>query len=112
MTKQQFIDAIAEETGKPKADIESTIEALTRKIADALATGDKVELRGLKIWFFCHTWRARSERLRDALHKFCNRAQFFLPSILSERLSGANSALENTWRQVNATHYGRRSTIA
>lgn len=46
MTKQQLIDAIAEETGKPKADIESTIEALTRKIGDALATGDKVELRG------------------------------------------------------------------
>ena len=46
MTKQQFIDTIAEETGKPKADIESTIEALTRKIGDALAAGDKVELRG------------------------------------------------------------------
>jgi DNA-binding protein HU-beta len=46
MTKQQLIDTIAEETGKPKADIESTIEALTEKIGYALASGDKVELRG------------------------------------------------------------------
>jgi nucleoid DNA-binding protein len=38
MTKQQLIDAIAEETSKPKADIESTLEALTRKIGNALAS--------------------------------------------------------------------------
>lgn len=46
MTKQQFIDAIADETGKPRADIESTIDVLTKKIGDVLASGDKVELRG------------------------------------------------------------------
>jgi DNA-binding protein HU-beta len=46
MTKQQLIDAIAEETSKPKADIESTLEVLTRTIGDALASGDRVELGG------------------------------------------------------------------
>jgi hypothetical protein len=35
MTKQQLIDAIAEEISKPKADIENTLEVLTKKIGDA-----------------------------------------------------------------------------
>ena len=45
MTKQQLIDAIAEQTGKPNADVETVMEALTGKIGAALACGNKVERR-------------------------------------------------------------------
>jgi integration host factor beta subunit len=46
MTKQQLIDAIAAQTDKPKADVEGVVETLTGKIAAALVSGEKVELRG------------------------------------------------------------------
>ena len=46
MTKQQIIDAVATTTERPKAEIETAVEALLGEIGKALRSGERVDLRG------------------------------------------------------------------
>jgi DNA-binding protein HU-beta len=46
MTKANLIDQIAEQTERTKKEAEQIIDAVLGAIADALAKGDKVDLRG------------------------------------------------------------------
>jgi DNA-binding protein HU-beta len=61
MTKPQLIESIAAATGQQKAEIEKTLEAVLDRISSALATGDRVELRGLGV-FEAKETRARTGR--------------------------------------------------
>ena len=46
MTKADLIDALAEQAGLTKVEAEKVVETIFDRIADALAKGDKVEVRG------------------------------------------------------------------
>ncbi len=46
MTKQEFVNAIAEESGLSKADTEKALTATTEAIKNALAKGESVQLIG------------------------------------------------------------------
>jgi nucleoid DNA-binding protein len=46
MTKQQFVDAVAEKTGQGKAEVEAVVDSILRTITDALSSNDRVDLRG------------------------------------------------------------------
>ena len=50
MTKPQLIDSVASATGQTKTEIERTLEAILERASAALASGDKVELRGFGIF--------------------------------------------------------------
>ena len=46
MTKADLINAIAEKAGIRKKDAEASVNALTEVITEALARGERVEIRG------------------------------------------------------------------
>ena len=46
VTKADLIDALAEQAGLTKVEAETVVETVFDRIADALAKGDKVEVRG------------------------------------------------------------------
>jgi len=46
VTKADLIDALAEQAGLTKVEAETVVETIFDRIADALAKGDKVEVRG------------------------------------------------------------------
>ncbi|MCW3787991.1 HU family DNA-binding protein [Plebeiibacterium sediminum] len=46
MTKQEFVNAIASESGLSKVDTEKALKATTEAIKNALAKGDSVQLIG------------------------------------------------------------------
>ncbi len=46
MTKTHLIDQIAESAGRSKPEAEQIVEAVLSRIAEALANGEKVDLRG------------------------------------------------------------------
>lgn len=46
MTKTELIEALREETGLARAKAEAAVETLFGVITDALARGDRVEIRG------------------------------------------------------------------
>ena len=50
MTKQQLIDAAAAATGQSKADTERTFEAILNTVAQALASGERIDLRGFGVF--------------------------------------------------------------
>lgn len=50
MTKPQLIDSVATATGQTKSDIERTLEAILESASNALASGERVELRGFGIF--------------------------------------------------------------
>ncbi len=47
MTKSDLIDALRKETGLSKSKSEQVVELLFNKMTEALANGDRVEIRGL-----------------------------------------------------------------
>jgi nucleoid DNA-binding protein len=61
MTKAQLIDSVALATSQTKTEVESTLEAILDRASNALATGDKVELRGFGI-FEAKETKARTGR--------------------------------------------------
>jgi len=46
MTKQQLIEAVATKTDRTKAETEIAIESVFETIAEALASGQRLDLRG------------------------------------------------------------------
>ncbi len=46
MTKPQLIEAVAAQTEKNKAEVETVIEAVIQKIGDGLQSGERVDIRG------------------------------------------------------------------
>jgi nucleoid DNA-binding protein len=50
MTKQQLIDSAAAATGQSKADTERTLEAILEAIAQALASGERIDFRGFGVF--------------------------------------------------------------
>jgi nucleoid DNA-binding protein len=46
MTKQQIVEAVAAHTERGKADVEVVVEAILSEVGKALASGEKVDLRG------------------------------------------------------------------
>jgi integration host factor subunit beta len=47
MTKSELIDTLRKETGLSKSKSEQVVELLFNKMTEALANGDRVEIRGL-----------------------------------------------------------------
>jgi nucleoid DNA-binding protein len=91
MTKPQLIESVSAETGHTKAEVERTLEAILDRSANALAAGDRVELRGFGI-FEAKATKARTGRnpatgasmVIPASHK----ATFRPSKELKERLNG------------------------
>jgi nucleoid DNA-binding protein len=46
MTKQQLVEAMVEETGAAKSEVEGILDAVLEKVVERLASGEKVEIRG------------------------------------------------------------------
>ncbi len=61
MTKPELIEAVSTVTGQTKADTDRTLEAILNKAAEALADGERVELRGFGI-FEAKETKARTGR--------------------------------------------------
>jgi len=61
MTKAQLIESVATATGGAKQEIETTLEAILDRASNALAIGDRVELRGFGI-FEAKETKARTGR--------------------------------------------------
>ncbi len=61
MTKPELIDSVSAATGQTKTDTDRTLEAILDKAADALASGQRVELRGFGI-FEAKETKARTGR--------------------------------------------------
>jgi nucleoid DNA-binding protein len=50
VTKLQLIEQVAGNTGQSRAEIERIYEAIVEQVSGALATGEKVEMRGLGVF--------------------------------------------------------------
>lgn len=50
MTKNQFINAIAAKTNKPKSEIAETVEAVFDTIMDTMIKGDSVNITGFGVF--------------------------------------------------------------
>ncbi len=46
MTKSDFVEVLAKESGLSKVKAETVVELVFEKMSDALAKGDRVEIRG------------------------------------------------------------------
>jgi DNA-binding protein HU-beta len=46
VTKTQLIDAVANTSGHTKKDLEAVVDAVLEQVGEALAKGEKVDLRG------------------------------------------------------------------
>jgi DNA-binding protein HU-beta len=46
VTKQQLIDAVVGNSGRPKQDVETVVDSLLGEIGKALQSGERVDLRG------------------------------------------------------------------
>src|SRR3954454_11899620 len=50
MTKSQLLDSVATATGQTKAEIERTLDAIVESASNALAAGERIDLRGFGIF--------------------------------------------------------------
>ncbi len=50
MTKSQLIDSVSTATGQTKAEIERTLDAIVESASNALAAGERVDLRGFGVF--------------------------------------------------------------
>ena len=95
MTKPQLIESVSSATGQPKSDVERTLEAILDRASNALAAGDRVELRGFGI-FEAKETKARTGRnpaTGESIEIAASRKAAFRPSKeLKERLTGKREA--------------------
>ena len=61
MTKPELIESVSTATGQTKSETERTLEAILDRASNALAAGDRVELRGFGI-FEAKETKARTGR--------------------------------------------------
>ena len=92
MTKPQLIESVSSATGQTKTEVERTIDALLDKASSALATGDRIELRGFGI-FEAKETKARTGRnpaTGESMEIPASRKATFRPSKeLKDRLKGS-----------------------
>ncbi len=91
MTKTQLIDAVANTSGHTKKDLEVVIDAILDQMGEALAKGEKVDLRGFGS-FSAKDKKARTGRnpkTGEAIEIAARRAVGFKPS--KELASKVNS---------------------
>jgi len=50
MTKQDLVDQLANGIGLPKPDVQAVVDGFMSLVVDAVASGDRVELRRFGIW--------------------------------------------------------------
>ncbi len=91
MTKPELIDSVASATGQTKSEIERTLDAFLDRASNALASGDRLELRGFGI-FEAKETKARTGRnpaTGAAIDIPASRRATFRPSKeLKNRLAG------------------------
>jgi DNA-binding protein HU-beta len=82
MTKSHLIDLIATTTGQSKADTERTLEALLEAVAQALAAGERIDLRGFGVFTPKETKArtGRNPRTGEAVTIAASRKVSFRPS--------------------------------
>jgi len=61
MTKPQLVESVATATGQTKSEVERTLDTILDRTSNALAGGDRVELRGFGI-FEAKKTKARTGR--------------------------------------------------
>jgi DNA-binding protein HU-beta len=91
MTKPQLVESVATATGQTKNEVERTLDAILDRASNALADGDRVELRGFGILEARET-KARTGRnpgTGETIQIAASRRATFRPSKeLKERLNG------------------------
>jgi DNA-binding protein HU-beta len=91
MTKPQLVESVATATGQTKSEVERTLDAILDRASNALAGGDRVELRGFGI-FEAKKTKARTGRnpaTGQTLQIAASQRATFRPSKeLKERLNG------------------------
>jgi DNA-binding protein HU-beta len=84
MTKQQLVEAIAENAGpeRTKKDIDEILEAMLAEIAKALASGDRVDLRGFGSFVLKETKarQGRHPRTGEVIQIAAKRSVAFKPA--------------------------------
>ncbi|MBI9085421.1 MAG: integration host factor subunit beta [Desulfobacterales bacterium] len=95
MNKLQLIEAIRTEAGLTKTEAQQVIQTFFDEISDALAKGDRVEIRGLCSFKVKHypPYTGRNPRSGEKVTVPEKRLPFFKPGLeLKERVDGADSA--------------------
>jgi DNA-binding protein HU-beta len=90
MTKSQLIDSVATTTGQSKTDTERTLEALLEAVAQALASGERIDFRGFGVFTPKETKArtGRNPRTGEAVTIAASRKVSFRPSKeLKDRLT-------------------------
>jgi len=91
MTKPQLVESVASATGQTKSEVERILEAILDRASSALASGDRVELRGFGI-FEAKVTKARTGRnpaTGESIQIAASQKATFRPSKeLKERLHG------------------------
>lgn len=91
MTKTQLIDAVANASGQSKKDTESLIDVVLEQLGEALAKGEKIDLRGFGS-FVTREKKARSGRnpkTGEVIEIAARKAVAFKPSKeLATRVNG------------------------
>jgi DNA-binding protein HU-beta len=91
MTKPQLIESVSTAIGQSKAEVERALEAILDRASNAMAAGDRVELRGFGV-FEAKESKARTGRnpaTGDSIDiPASRRATFRASKELKERLNG------------------------
>jgi DNA-binding protein HU-beta len=99
MTKPQLIESVATATGQTNSEVERTLDAILDRASNALAGGDRVELRGFGILEAKET-KARTGRnpgTGETIQIAASRRATFRPSKeLKERLNGKREAAQES----------------
>ena len=97
MTKPQLIESVSASTGQTKTEVERTLDAILDRASGALASGDRVELRGFGI-FEAKGTKARTGRnpgTGASIEIPASQKASFRPSKeLKERLNGKREKVE------------------
>ena len=101
MTKPQLVESVATATGQTKSEVERTLDAILDRASNALADGDRVELRGFGILEARET-KARIGRnpgTGETVQIAASRRATFRPSRVSNR-AGLKHGGEPACRQT------------
>ena len=97
MTKSQLVESVAGATGQDKSEVERTLESILERASNALAAGDRVELRGFGN-FEVKATKARTGRNPATgmpIEIAASRKASFRPSKeLKERLNGKSEEMK------------------
>ena len=97
MTKQQLVEAVAKDTGTPKAAVETTLDSTLKAIGDALQANDSVELRGFGSFVVKDkkARQGRNPRTGETIEIAAKReVSFRAASLLKEKLLGPEVAVK------------------